>query len=145
MEDQKHSYLTEEAKDVRSQYLSNVNTIHDLEKYTLLATVSIWSWGISYFSAQSAVSDESNYAFLTLMLLPLLPQSVFGIRAYGIYQDMKAMMTYLKNIENELELNSMGWANFWDKQKVNSLRITTNFIIWPLCNITTFGIAFFLF
>ena len=125
-------YLLKEAEQLRTFYIDSAKEIGTLERYTLIATGAIWSWG--------ATHENASYLDF-LVWVPVILQAFFGLRAWGIYDDMMWTRSYVSRIETLLELpGNVGWGRLVSERQ-RRLRIITGFAFWIALPILTIGIA----
>jgi hypothetical protein len=125
-------YLLREAEQLRNLYADSIKEIAMLERYTLLATGAIWSWG-----ASQKISEYLSF----LVWVPLVIQLFFGLRAWGIYQDITWIRKYLSGIETTLGLpDELGWGHRQADPRLR-LRIITGFAFWIALPVLTAVIA----
>jgi hypothetical protein len=125
-------FLLKEAEQLRNLYMASAKEIGSLERYTLIATGAIWSWGLA----------QQNESYVSLLAwVPLVLQIFFGLRAWGIYQDMVWIRKYLSEIETTMGIpEQLGWGHRRDERK-RRLRVITGFAFWIALPLLTVLVA----
>lgn len=124
--------LLKEAEQLRNLYLESVKEIGALERYALIATGGIWTWGVT--------NSDATYVPL-LAWIPLVLQLLFGLRTFGIYREMVWIWDYVSAIERAMETpKHLGWGSQKQKRK-RGLRIVTGFAFWIVLPLVTILVA----
>lgn len=126
-------YLDKEIDYLRNTYLALRKETRDLESYTLLAIGVIWSWFATNSNATHAVF---------IVWLPLILVQLFGIRALGVFMQMRTIRKYLKQIENDKLPSGSGWENFLEQDKARFIWPITAFSFWTALTILAIIVPF---
>ncbi len=127
-------YLINEANYLRESFDTSAKEIGMLERYALLTTGTIWAWIVSNV-------DNSAFNIEYIIWLPLFIQVLFGLRAWSVYNDMRALLNYISEIEKSFKLTSnLGWAQYWTRNR-SKYRSTTGYVFWIILNLATILIA----
>jgi hypothetical protein len=125
-------YLLKEAEQLRDRYADGVAEMGVLERYALVSTGMIWSWALTH-------QDAPYVVFLAWM--PLVLQVFFGIRVWGIFQDIVWTRRYLAEVETTIGLpQTLGWGHRGTEPR-RRLRIVTGFGFWIALTTLTCAIA----
>ena len=128
-------YLEKEVDYLRSTYSEHRKETRALETYALLAVGAVWSW----------CATNSSYSQVPFVLwVPFIIANLFGIRAFGVYMQMRTIQKYLANLEKTEKLPcELGWEDFIGKDYTRAIWPITAFIFWgTLCILTSIAPSF---
>ncbi len=122
-------YLVKEIEYLRRTFSDLRNETRALETYTLLSVGAIWSW-----YATNSSSSQVDF----VLWLPFIVVNLFGIRALGVYMQMRTIRKYLEKLEATLNLpGELGWEHFLNVHKTRAIWPITAFAFWITLSILT--------
>ena len=135
----REDYLSGEVEFLRNRYAEWVKETRVLERYALVTTGAIWSWGAVKFSNHEFA--PIIWAPVIIMWAPVIITLMFGLSTLGVYRNMVAAREYLLKIEKSVKLDEdFGWWQYL-KAHGDPLRDRTGTAFWWVLVPLTFGVA----